>query len=139
MVCIIMAGWNPLLLGWTVLIPALWIYWVLRGKTTVGEKGIAIRYAFKGCKTISWDSFEGIGFQGSKAFAETTTGTKHNLPGVTFVSSPGLYDASRGRMRDTLSEGKAAAAGQVVIVHRDGQQILMDKEEYARYQAANDG
>src|SRR5699024_8183060 len=65
MVCIIMAGWTPLLLGWTVLIPALWIYWVLRGKTTVGEKGIAIRYAFKGRKTISWDNFEGIGFQGS--------------------------------------------------------------------------
>src|SRR5699024_4226288 len=77
-VCIIMAGWNPLLLGCTVLIPALWIYWVLRGNTTVGEKGIAIRYAFKGRKTISWDNFEGIGFQGSKAFAETSTGTKHN-------------------------------------------------------------
>ena len=139
MVCIIMAGWNPLLLGWTVLIPALWIYWVLRGKTTVGEKGIAIRYAFKGRKTISWDNFEGIGFQGSKAFAETSTGTKHNLPGVTFNSLPGLYDASRGRIPDALSEGKAAADEKVVIVHRDGQQILMDKEEYAQYQAAQDG
>lgn len=54
MVCIIMAGWNSLALGWTVANSfALWIYWVLRGKTTVGEKGIAIRYAFKGGKTIS--------------------------------------------------------------------------------------
>ena len=136
LVCIIMAGWNPLLLGWTVLIPALWIFWVLRGKTTVGEDGITIRYAFQGGKSIPWDKFQGIGFQGSKAFAETTSGAKHKLPGVTFNSLPRLYDASRGRIPDALSEGKAAADEKVVIVHRDGQQILMDKEEFAKYQAA---
>src|SRR5699024_11976816 len=40
MVCVIMAGWSPLLLGWTVFIPVLWIYWALRSKTTVGDNGI---------------------------------------------------------------------------------------------------
>ncbi|MGO3458170.1 PH domain-containing protein, partial [Corynebacterium casei] len=64
MVCIIMAGWNPLLSGWTTLIPLIWIYWVLRAKTTVGNEGIAIRYAFRGAKSISWDEFEGVGFKG---------------------------------------------------------------------------
>lgn len=136
MVCVIMAGWSPLLLGWTVLIPLLWIYWVLRSKTTVGDNGIAIRYAFRGGQKISWDDFEGIGFQRSKAFASTKSGAKHVLPGVTFNSLPELFDASRGRIPDALSEGKAAADEKVVIVHRDGQQILMDKEEFAQYQAA---
>src|SRR5699024_11825476 len=105
--CIIMAGWNLLLLGWTVLIPALWIFWVLRGKTTVGENGIAIRYAFQGGKSIPWDKFQGIGFQGSKAFAETTSGAKHKLPGVTFNSLPMLYDEFLIRISDQPRQGKA--------------------------------
>lgn len=138
LVCVIMAGWAPLLLGWTVLVPAIWIYWVMRAKTTVGEEGIAIRYAFRGSKTISWDEFEGVGFKGSKSFASTTSGQQFNLPGVTFNSLPGLYDASRGRIPDALSEGKAAADEKVVVVHRDGQQMIMSKEEYEQYKAAND-
>ncbi|MGO2694857.1 PH domain-containing protein [Corynebacterium casei] len=138
MVCIIMAGWNPLLIGWTTLIPLIWIYWVLRAKTTVGDEGIAIRYAFRGAKSISWDEFEGVGFKGSKSFAATKSGEKHMLPGVTFNSLPGLFDASRGRIPDALSEGKAAADEKVVIVHRDGQQILMSKDEFAQYKAANE-
>ena len=126
LVCVIMAGWAPLLLGWTVLVPAMWIYWVMRAKTTVGEEGIAIRYAFRGSKTISWDEFEGVGFK-VPSLLPPPSGQQYNLPGVTFNSLPGLYDASRGRIPDALSEGKAAADEKVVVVHRDGQQMIMSK------------
>lgn len=138
MVCIIMAGWTPLLLGWTVIIPLVWIYMILRAKTTVGEKGIAIRYAFRGAQKISWDEFDGVGFKGAKSFASTKSGEQHTLPGVTFNSLPKLYDASRGRIPDALTEGQIAADDKVVVVHRDGQQILMSKEEFAEYEVANE-
>ena len=41
--------------------------------------------------------------------------------------------ASRGRIPDALTQGREAADDKVVIVHRDGQQILLSKEEYAAY------
>src|SRR5699024_12516140 len=41
--CVIMAGWGPLPLGWTVLIPLLCVYWDRSFKTTVRANGIASR------------------------------------------------------------------------------------------------
>src|SRR5699024_5869580 len=125
MVCVIMACWSPLLLGWTVLIPLLWIYWVLRSKTTVGDNRIAIRYAFRGGQKISWDDFEGIGFQRSKAFASTKSGAKHVLPGVTFNSLPELFDASRGRIPDRSEEHTSELQSRFDLVCR----LLLEKKK----------
>ena len=109
------------------------IWWVLRAHTTVDAKGIHITYGFRGPKDIAWKDFKGIGFQRSKAYARTTSGDNLNLPGVTFNSLPRLAAASNGRIPDALTAGREAADDKVVIVHRDGQQILLTKEEYAEY------
>ena len=52
---------------------------------------------------------------------------------MTFNSLPRLSEASRGRIPDALTQGREAADDKVVIVHRDGQQVLLSKEEYADY------
>lgn len=126
-------AWAPLALGWLLIFPVAFIYWVLRSKTTVSATGIHITYAFKAAVQISWDNFEGIGFQRSRAFASTSDGKRHNLPGITFQSLPELEKASRGRIRDVLTEGKEAADDKVVITHRDGQRIMMTREEFEKY------
>ena len=132
-IALLSIGWAPKYLAWLLIVPVLCIWWVLKSRTRVSEKGIAISYAFKGSQNISWDNFAGIGFQRAKAFARTKSGKQFTLPGVTFNSLPRLSDASRGRIPDALTAGRDAADEKVVIVHRDGQQVLMSKEEYSQY------
>lgn len=126
-------AWAPLALGWLLIFPVAFIYWVLRAKTTISATGIHITYAFKSAVEISWDDFAGIGFQHSRAFASTRDGKRHNLPGISFQSLPELEKASEGRIRDVLTEGKEAADEKVVITHRDGQRIMMSREEFEKY------
>ena len=134
-IAVLIISWKPLVLGWLLIIPALALWWVLRARTTVSEDGIAIRYGFRSGVHLPWEDFAGIGFKWAHAFAATRQGKKFNLPGVTFNSLPDLARASRGRIPDALSAGKKAADDKVVVIHRDGQQVLMSKEEYAAYQA----
>lgn len=137
LIALIGIGWAPMKLGWLFIFPALGLWWVLRAKTVVAAEGIAIRYAFRKSVVIPWQEFAGLGFKGSRAFAQTTAGKRHSLPGVTFNSLPELADASAGRIPDALSAGKAAADAKVRIVHRDGQEVLLTQEEYAAYKAAH--
>lgn len=132
-IALLSIGWAPKYLGWLLIIPAIGLWWVLKARTRVSEKGISISNAFRKNVSIAWDDFAGIGFQRARAFAQTKNGAKHNLPGVTFNSLPRLAQASRGRIPDALTQGREAADDKVVIVHRDGQQILLSKEEYAAY------
>lgn len=126
-------AWAPLVLGWLLIFPLAFIYWTVRAKTKVTAAGIAITYAFKSDVFINWDDFQGIGFQRARVFASTKDGKQHNLPGVTFQSLPQLEAASHGRIRDVLTEGKEAADDKVVITHRDGQRIMMTREEFEKY------
>lgn len=126
-------AWAPLVLGWLLIFPLAFIYWTVRAKTTVTAAGIVITYAFKSDVFINWDDFQGIGFQRARVFASTKDGKQHNLPGVTFQSLPQLEAASHGRIRDVLTEGKEAADDKVVITHRDGQRIMMTREEFEKY------
>ena len=48
MIAIIGIAWAPLKLGWLLIFPVLWIWWVLKAHTTVSEDGIDIGYAFRG-------------------------------------------------------------------------------------------
>lgn len=132
-IALLSIGWAPKYLGWLLIIPVIGLWWVIKARTRVSEKGISITYAFRKNVSIAWDDFAGIGFQRARAFAQTKNGAKHNLPGVTFNSLPRLAKASRGRIPDALTQGREAADDKVVIVHRDGQQILLSKEEYAAY------
>lgn len=132
-IALLSIGWAPKYLFWILIFPILGFWWVLRSRTTVDSHGIHIRYGFRGPKDIAWKDFAGIGFQRSRAYARTTDGENLNLPGVTFNSLPRLAKASQGRIPDALTAGRNAADDKVVIVHRDGQQVLLTKEEYADY------
>mgnify|MGYP000862596231 CR=1 FL=1 len=125
----------PLYLGWLLLIPAAFIWWVLRARTEVGDRGVDITYAFRGGQRVAWEDVAGVGFKGARALLTTTGGKEYAMPGVTFNSLPQLAEASNGRIPDVLTAAHEAADEKVTVVYRDGRQVLMTKEEYAAYQA----
>ena len=127
-IALIGIGWAPQYLAWLFIVPIVCIWWVLRSSTKVSDDGIDVSYAFRGDKSFSWDEIEGIGFQRFGAFVHAA-GAKHSLPGVTFNSLPKLAKASRGRIPDALTAGRKAAEDKVVVIHKDGRQVLMDKDE----------
>lgn len=131
---LIAVSWAPLKLGWVLIIPALFAWWVLRASTKVGQDGITATYAFRAPKHVTWDDFAGIGFKGAGAFARTNQGIELSLPGVTFNSLPRLSAASQGRIPDALTSARDAAEGKIRVIHRDGYQVLLTQEEYEEYQ-----
>lgn len=135
-IALLVIGAAPLYLFWVLFIPLAFLFWVLRARTTVGEHGVDIQYAFRGSRSIKWENLAGIGFKGSRALLTTKNGKKFPMPGVTFNSLPQLSAASRGRIPDVLTAAEEAAQDKVTIVRRDGEQILISKEEYAARQAA---
>ncbi|QGU04412.1 PH domain-containing protein [Corynebacterium comes] len=134
-IALLAVGAAPLYLFWVLLIPAAFLFWVLRARTTVGERGVDIQYAFRGSRSVGWDRLAGIGFKGSRALLTTKDGRKYPMPGITFNSLPELSEASRGRIPDVLTSAREAADDKVTIIRRDGEQILITKEEYAARQA----
>lgn len=136
LISLITIGTAPQYLWWILLLPLLFIWWVLKSSTVVDESGIEARYAFRGNKKISWDDFAGIGFKGARTFARTTQDEEIKLPGVTFNSLPRLQQASYGRIPDALTEGRAAMDGKVVVVQEDGYSVVLTREEYVARQKA---
>jgi len=135
----LVVGSAPLYLFWVFLIPLVFIYWIIRARTVVGEKGIEVIYAFRPGRSIAWDDLAGVGFKGARALATTNDGKQYVMPGVSFNSLPKLAEASRGRIPDVLTAGRKAADEQVVIINRDGEEIMLTKEEYAaRKRQTND-
>lgn len=126
---------KPLLLGWILLVPLGFVYWVLRSTTRVDDTGITASNAFGKQTHIPWEKIEGIGFKRAQAYVQTTYGTTISLPGVSFNHLPQLEQASTGRIPDALTRGREAADNKVVIVHKDGHQFLMSKEEYEAHRA----
>ncbi|WP_245974934.1 PH domain-containing protein [Corynebacterium alimapuense] len=133
-IALLVVGAAPVYLFWVLAIPVLFIYWILRSSTTVDEQGVSIKYAFRGGKTVEWEDLSGVGFKGSRALLTTTEGKEYPMPGVTFNSLPKLSEASSGRIPDALTAGRIAADEKVVVINRDGEQILLTKEEYAARQ-----
>ncbi|MGP6173367.1 PH domain-containing protein [Corynebacterium sp. A21] len=129
-------GYAPLYLFWILAFPIVFIFWVLKSETRVGENGVEIDYAFRGNRRFGWDEVEGVAFKGSKALLRTTSQSNHSLPGVTFNSLPLLQEASTGRIPDVLTAGRAAADDKVVVFNKDGEQILITREEHAEREAA---
>ncbi|MDO5098301.1 MAG: PH domain-containing protein [Corynebacterium sp.] len=129
-IMLLVVGALPKFLFWLPLLPLIFIYWVLKSCTVVDESGITAHYAFKAAQHVDWDNISGIGFARSTAFVQTTNDTKLTLPGVSFNSLPQLEAASAGRIPDALTQGRMAANEKVVIVHKDGRQVLISKEEY---------
>ncbi|RSZ66110.1 PH domain-containing protein [Corynebacterium hylobatis] len=136
-IALLVIGSAPQYLFWVLIVPVLFIVWVLRARTTVGEKGVDIRYAFRGSRFIKWENMAGIAFKGSRALLTTKDGKSHPLPAVTFNSLPKLAEASRGRIPDVVGSAEEAAEDKVTIIRRDGEQILISKEEYAARQESS--
>lgn len=134
-VFVLMIGHAPLYLFWILIFPLAFIYWVLRARTEVSEAGIDVRYAFRGNRSFSWDEIAGVAFKRARAVVVTQDNEERSLPGVTFNSLPLLQEASRGRIPDALTAGRAAVDEKVVVYDRDGVSTLLDREEYARRQA----
>lgn len=134
-IALLVIGAAPLYLGWLLVFPALFIFWVLRSRTTVGERGIGVRYAFRPGVEVPWEEIRGVGFKGSSALLETTGGRSYSMPGVTFNSLPKLAEASRGRIPDALTAGLESLDGKFSVINQDGHQVLMSREEHAAYMA----
>lgn len=114
-------------------LPVVFFLWVLRTKTTVDARGITASPAFRAQSTVAWEDLAGVGFQGTKAFAQRHDGTKVALPAVSFNSLPLLEEASAGRIPDALGQGRAAVDEKVRVVNRDGEEVLMTESEYEEY------
>lgn len=117
-----------------LILPIIFMLWVLRTKTIVDDRGITAQPAFGGSRTATWDTIQGVGFQRSKAFAALTDGTDLKLPAVSFNSLPELEQASAGRIPDALTQGVKAVDEKVRVVHKDGHEVLLTEAEYAEYQ-----
>lgn len=134
-ISVIVIGFAPLKLFWILIFPAVFIYWVLRSRTVVGEDGITVTRAFVSDTAVGWDQVDGIGFKGARTFLRTTDGRSHSLPGVTFNSIPRLAEASRGRIPDTVTAAAEAADGKMEVIDRDGNKILLTQEQYREHLA----
>ncbi|MDO4909264.1 MAG: PH domain-containing protein [Corynebacterium sp.] len=129
-------GWAPKYLFWLLFIPLIFIYAVLRSYTVVNDKGITAHYAFKGPRSLDWDHFDGIRFGRGGSFARSGK-EEFSLPGISFNSLPTLSKVSNGRITDVIGQAHEAAADKVVVIHRDGYQVLKNKDEVATTDETN--
>lgn len=137
MACIMLIpiGSAPLYLGWLIVVPILYVWWIQKSATVVDESGITAQYAFRANKHVPWDELAGIGFKGATTFASTHSGENITLPAVTFNSLPAVSEASGGRIPDALTQSREAIDDMVRIVNKDGREVLVTREEYARIHA----
>ena len=127
LIALVGVAYQPLILGWILLLPLIFIYYVLKSATLVGPAGITISPAFGSSTTVPWDSIEGVKFSGAKALLRTSDSREHRMPGVTFNSLPKLEAASQGRIPDPITQGRDAAAEKVEVIQRDGRSELREK------------
>ena len=90
----------PLALGWLVLIPVAFAWWVARTRTRLDERGVHLS-TWRSRRSVPWDQVKGVMFP-KKGFARLVTTSDDSLPmgGVSFHDLPRLSAASRGRIRD---------------------------------------
>ena len=123
-------GFNARWLAVLFVIPGLFVFWIARSRTRVTEAGVFTRPAFGKKTSTSWDGIKGLNFKKTTAQLVLADGSALLLPGVTFNSIPRFSAASQGRIPDVISEGKQAADDKVVVIYRDGRQVVASKEEY---------
>jgi len=93
----------PLALGWLVLLPVAFGWWVARTWTKLDEEGVHIS-SWRSRRSVPWDQVSGVMFP-KRGFARLVTTTDDSLPmgGVSFHDLPRLSHASGGRIRDPYS------------------------------------
>lgn len=97
----------PLALGWLVLLPLAFGWWVARTWTRLDEDGVRIS-SWRARNVVPWNEVKGVMFP-KRGFARlvTTSDASLAMGGVSFHDLPRLSDASGGRIRDPY----AAAPG----------------------------
>ncbi|MFL0578547.1 PH domain-containing protein [Dietzia sp. 179-F 9C3 NHS] len=90
----------PVALGWLVLVPLGFGWWVARTWTRVDDEGVQLS-SWRRRRTVPWAQVKGVMFP-KAGFARLVTTTTASLPmgGVSFHDLPRLSAASRGRIRD---------------------------------------
>ncbi|KAA0919485.1 PH domain-containing protein [Dietzia sp. ANT_WB102] len=90
----------PLALGWLVLLPLAFGWWVARTWTRLDEDGVQLS-SWRTRRSVQWDEVKGVMFP-KRGFARLVTTSDASLPmgGVSFHDLPRLSSASRGRIRD---------------------------------------
>ena len=125
-------GSELLYLFWLPLLPVVFIVWVVRAHTIVDDAGITAHPAFAKPSTTAWADIAGIGFGRSQAFLQTKEGKKITLPGVTFNSLPSWRRPLPAGFPTLSPRADRPRTTRWLIVHRDGRQVLVDKQEYER-------
>lgn len=93
----------PVALGWLVLIPIGFGWWVARTSTRVDASGVHLS-SWRSSRSVPWDEVKGVMFP-KRGFARLVTTNDDSLPmgGVSFHDLPRLSTASGGRIRDPYS------------------------------------
>ncbi|GAA3693449.1 PH domain-containing protein [Gordonia hankookensis] len=108
-VAVILAGASLVWLGWTLALPILLGWWIVRIRTVVTEDGLKAVHTFS-TREIAWNELDGLQFpRWSSVRAVLVNGARVRLPAITFADLPRLSAASRGRIPDPYA---AAAADQ---------------------------
>lgn len=85
-------------LMFVLLLPAVWITYVLRSGVDVDEEGLAVRGLF-GSLRIPWTRITGVLIgKGQELSVATTEGGAVRLPNLRVRDLPRLYQASGGRL-----------------------------------------
>lgn len=90
----------PIALGWLLLLPVGFGWWIARTRTRVEDDGIHLS-SWRSKTTVPWDEISGVMFP-KRGFARLVTTDDRSLPmgGVSFQDLPRLSVTSGGRIRD---------------------------------------
>ena len=93
----------PAALGWLVLLPLAFCWWVARTSTRLDDDGVHLS-SWRRRRVVPWDEVKGVMFP-KRGFAKLVTTGDESLAmgGVSFHDLPRLSAASRGRIRDPYS------------------------------------
>ena len=93
----------PLALGWLVLLPIAFAWWVARTRTRLDADGVHLS-SWSSRRFVPWDEVKGVMFP-KNGFARLVTTSEDSVAmgGVSFHDLPRLSVASGGRIRDPYS------------------------------------
>ncbi len=130
--CVIAMGFDWWF-SFTLIVPAIYVLWILRVRTEVDSRGIRAVYLLKGTNFVAWQDFQGILFnKAGKGYAVDKKDRRFVLPAITFNSLPDLNRATKGRIPDPVTPARAAEDAKVEVFHRDGYSVMKTRDEIER-------
>ncbi|MGV9710428.1 PH domain-containing protein [Gordonia sp. NPDC003424] len=109
-VALALAGGSLIWLGWTLILPVILAWWIVRIRTIVTEDGLRAVHTFS-TREIAWNEIDGVQFpRWGSVRAVLVNGARVRLPAITFADLPRLSAASRGRIPDPYAAAAADEA-----------------------------